>query len=420
MVKTAIRKALSGKGDDYSFYRYRGNSFRFSPTGGLYIHIPFCKTLCPYCPYFKVPYEPELAKRFVDALKREIRYYGKLLGRKKFTSLYVGGGTPTVLLPELLDIRNELERFFTIEGPVALETNPDDIDGDTVSKLQELGCTMVSVGVQSFNDDLLAKIGRRYTGLEAERSLALLLAGGFSTVNVDLMFVLPGQGMWELEDSLRKSIQIGAQQVTTYPLFTFPYSKVGSYRRLRKLKMPGYTRRKKMYYFIEDFLLSMGYQKRTVWAFIKGENPLYSSVTRDYYLGLGPSAASYTGQSFSFNTFSLPEYLANPTDRLPICMQMKVSKTMEELFWFYWRLYETKISRTQFREQFAGELYERFGWLLHLGKLLGWVKERGDLIELTKGGCHHIHLAQNHFALNYVNKIWKESQTATLPEKISL
>ena len=225
---------------------------------GLYIHIPFCKNACPYCPYNKVPYDERLVETYVEALLVEIERYHARLGEMEVPSVYVGGGTPTNLIDELGTILDRIRDRFNVTGDICVETNPSDMGEDVVAKLSDIGVGLVSVGVQSFDDRYLQLIGRNYAASILDATIGSLLARGFRSVNLDLMFALPGQTVKEALSDLERAIASGADQVTLYPLFTFPYTAAGKHLKLTKVKMPNVFTRRRMYREIHRSCLASG------------------------------------------------------------------------------------------------------------------------------------------------------------------
>ena len=185
--------------------------------------------------------------------------------------------------------------------------------------------------------------------------------------------------------------------------------------------MPPLRQRKAMYYLMNDFFKERSYYQSSVWGFNKTKDEAYSSVTRDYYIGLGAGAASYTGEGFYFNTFPVKEYINTLRERLPIAIKMNVSERMRRLFWLYWRFYETHIPLDKYEQEFRTGIKKDFGGILNFIKLMNWASEISPAeLKLNKAGAHWIHLIQNHYALNYVNKIWPICQTVPWPQKIPL
>lgn len=423
MLTKLIRNLVSHHDDRYVFLGTQRHDFPWNiqKEHGLYLHIPFCKNLCPYCPYNRITYEQNLARDYLQTLSLEMGHYRQRIEKPKFSSLYIGGGTPTLILEELKPLIRQLRCDFSLQGPVAIETTPSDLDSSKIKSLEEASISYVSLGVQSFKDKYLSLMGRNYDSRMAREASDLLSRQSFALSNIDLIFAFPGQTIDELLEDLHEACAYGYEQVTCYPLFTFPYSAIGRFRNLKKLKMPSLRQRKNMYYTIADFFKKKGYRQSSVWSFNRNEGGQYSSVTRDYYVGLGAGAGSYTGSGFYFNTFSVPAYGREVQKRIPLALEMKVSPTMERLFWLYWRFYETKISLKAYREHFGSDLRKDLGFFLKTFEYLGFFNYQGDdVLVLNKRGAHWIHLLQNYFALNYVNKIWTRCQKEAWPSRIEL
>ena len=159
----------------------------------LYLHVPFCCNCCPYCPYTKVPYDEARVEPYTRAALAEVDWWANTIGPAEITSVYIGGGTPTLALGSITRVLARVRERFRLTGDICIETNPADVDRAMVRRIHEAGVTLVSLGVQSFRSQNLATLGRRYAPSVAERALALLAQGGFVSVNADLMFALPGQ-----------------------------------------------------------------------------------------------------------------------------------------------------------------------------------------------------------------------------------
>jgi oxygen-independent coproporphyrinogen-3 oxidase len=411
------------------FFRYNGEHVDTQDIDNLYLHIPFCRNTCPYCPYYKEKYDKDKAVRFEKALLAEIRQHAPWLTEKSIQSLYIGGGTPTLLNDLLRQVVDRLRGVFTIEK-VAIETNPEEITPETIRTLQYIGCNLLSLGIQDFHQKHLDLLGRTYTPAQARQAIDKALETGFETVNLDFIFAYPGQTLQELDQTLHLAIGTGARQLTFYPLFTFPYSTIGRFRKLEKVAMPGKHLRKRMYYHLCQTLTASGYRQVSVWSFHKGGGAKYSSVTRDRFLGLGPSAGTYTGKQFLFNTFNTEDYLTQtPLGKLPFAYMMDVPPALERLFWVYWRLYETIIPTEDYKRLFNRDFYRDFKSWIHLARLLGYLDSgrhpsgRSTYppnLVINKKGIHQIHLLQNHFALDFINKIWSSCTETPVPEEVTL
>ena len=239
---------------------------------------------------------------------------------------------------------------FRLTGDICIETNPADVDETPSRNCTTLGVSLVSLGVQSFRAQNLALLGRRYAPSTAERALALLAESGFASVNADLMFALPGQTVGDVTADLARAAQLGANQLTTYPLFTFPYTSVGEYLRLTAVRMPNLRVRRRHYRAISDWCARQGFERVSVWGFKRGGVPRYSSVTRDGYIGIGPGAGSHLPDGFVLNTFDLDSWIeALHAGRPAIALRMPFADEMAGWWWLYWRFYDTRIPLDQLR-----------------------------------------------------------------------
>jgi len=415
-----IRTYFTGKDSIYLFKPADGVKPTKIDSVNLYIHIPFCNNLCPYCPYFKIKYDSQKVPAYIHAMLKEIDMYRDLFGKVDVSSVYIGGGTPTLLIDELGAIFKSLGEKFSIKGDICIETNPEDITAGLIEKMKNNNVTLVSVGAQSFLGKHLQFIGRNYASSVVDGAIQQLLKANFRSVNIDLLFALPGQTEKDVIYDLEKAIDSGVNQVTAYPLFTFPYTSVGRYLKLKNVKMPNLSVRHRQYYHIYKFLTSKGFNRVSVWGFKKGDAPRYSSVTRDNYIGLGAGAGSHLPDGFYLNTFSVEEYTKKClSEKFPVALHMNFTENMQKYFWLYWRFYDTYISKE--------ELYTKFGMddhkinrLFSLFKNLNLIRENDSSYELTMNGSFWIHLMQNYFSLRYINKVWSVAMNEPYPSEISL
>ena len=164
---------------------------------GLYVHIPFCKSICNFCPYCKVRYSAKLCDRYIDSLIQEIHLVGgQYPGQKKATSLYFGGGTPALAADRIKEIIDALGEHFIITEGIGLELHPDNVTVETLQTLKEAGVTKISIGIQSFSDKYQKILGRKTVDTAA--MAAALAAVPFETVSMDFIFALPGQTFEDL------------------------------------------------------------------------------------------------------------------------------------------------------------------------------------------------------------------------------
>ncbi len=386
----------------------------------LYLHVPFCRNSCPYCPYLKYQYNEQLVGPYTDAAIAEIDWWAAASGPALLSSIYIGGGTPTVAFDAVRRVLEHLRNRFCIGGDIGIEANPSDVDAATVQALKRAGVNLVSLGVQSFQREHLGLLGRRYPPEAADRALEALVGGGFGTVNVDLMFALPGQTRDDVIADLERAAQLGASQITAYPLFTFPYSPVGRHLRIASVRLPNLRARREQYRALREWCAANGFEPVSVWGFRKGDTPRYSSVTRDRYIGIGPGAGSHLPDGFTLNTFDFEAWTgAVSGGEPPIALRLPFTESMSGWWWLYWRLYETRIGDGAM-EAALGSGAGKARLLLDAARRLGLAVRRGDGWELTEPGAYWIHLAQNYFALDYVNAIWTKARGEPWPDRVAI
>ncbi|MCJ7666104.1 MAG: radical SAM protein [Actinobacteria bacterium] len=386
----------------------------------LYLHVPFCRNCCPYCPYTKVAYDEALLGPYTQAALAEVDWWADKIRPAEITSIYIGGGTPTLALDSVAKILARIRKKFHLTGDICIETNPSDVNEITIQKLHDANISLVSLGVQSFCSENLKIIGRNYEPNIAEYALALLANSGFASVNVDLMFALPGQTIDGVIEDLARAVKLGASQLTTYPLFTFPYTSIGKYLNLKSVRMPDLRIRKSHYRAINEWCMEHDFKRVSVWGFKRGEVPRYSSVTRDSYIGIGPGAGSHLPDGFVINTFDLNSWVyAMREGRTAIALRMPFTIEMSNWWWLYWRFYDTRIPLDNFTAYF-GKNTRKARCLLKIIELIGFAVHNEGYLELTESGAFWLHLVQNHFALSYINTVWTQSRRVPWPQKVTI
>jgi coproporphyrinogen III oxidase-like Fe-S oxidoreductase len=190
---------------------------------GLYLHIPFCKQICPYCPYNKEIYHHETAERYTRAIKKEIDFYSGLIGDKPVTSFYIGGGTPTTMLYSGLGcILDHVFKKFNMQCDIHMESHPHDLSTDNLNTIRALNVRNLSVGVEALQDKYLKILHRPYTAGEVTSVIERAVNSGFKCFNVDFIFALPGQTYRELKQAANQLVGMGIDQIAAYTLFYFP------------------------------------------------------------------------------------------------------------------------------------------------------------------------------------------------------
>jgi coproporphyrinogen III oxidase-like Fe-S oxidoreductase len=288
-----------------------GDAMMPRPASGrqylLYLHIPFCVVLCPFCSFHRVKFRNDKASRYFDALRREIALAGD--AGFVFNELYVGGGTPTVLPDELITTIELLRASHPLER-VSVETNPDDLANANLSELRDVGVNRLSVGVQSFDDSLLREMHRyeKYGSSAQIRDRLLAARGLFDTLNVDMIFNFPHQSAASLQTDLRiLTDEVGADQVSFYPLMAADSTQKAMQKDIGEVS---YGRENAFYKLIASHMLSMGYTRSSAWCFSRKPSMIDEYITEhDEYLGLGSGSFSYLSGALYASTFSINHYV---------------------------------------------------------------------------------------------------------------
>jgi oxygen-independent coproporphyrinogen-3 oxidase len=396
--------------------------FRDIDSLGLYLHIPFCRQICPYCPYNKELFRAAVAERYADAVLREIDQYAAIVGNRPITSFYIGGGTPTTMLnaglPRILE---HIERTFNMQCGIHMESHLNDLSAANLQTIRAMGVDHLSIGVEALQDRHLRTLYRPYTADEAEAAIARATSMGFTCVNVDLIFALPGQTHDELCDAARTLVDLGVDQVATYPLFSFPYTKWPQLVRQHGYRGYNLFQKRRMLAVLERIFYAAGYERTSVWGFTRAGVPKYCSVTVPVYLGLGASGASYLPDIFYLNTFNVGEYIqALDKSRMPIALSLELSRRMQMAGWLYWRIYETRFRKSDFARRFHEPFDAVYGKYFRLLSFLGLACERGDEIALTDAGAYWLHALQDVFSIDYVSTLWGTSQHNPWPQAVAL
>ena len=389
---------------------------------GLYLHIPFCRQICPYCPYNKELYHPDLAARYVKAVCQEIDVYASLIGDRPVTSLYIGGGTPTTMLYSgLADILEHLFAVLNVQCDVHMESHPNDLSAENLDAIRSLGVAHLSMGVEALQDRHLQALHRPYTVEQVRAVVERAVDKGFCCVNVDIMFALPDQTYGEVEQAGRLLVEMGVDQIAAYPQFTFPYTQWPQIAREKNYRQAGLVRRRRMLGILERIFYGAGFERTSVWAFTRAGVPKYCSVTVPLYVGLGASGGSCLRDVFYLNTFSVQAYVqALESGRMPIALSLELTLDMQMAGWLYWRVYETRFRKSDFQKRFGVDFDSVYGRYVRSLSLAGLLKDDGDAVVLSDDGAYWLHVLQDLFSLDYVSKLWGTSKQEPWPEKVVL
>ena len=268
----------------------------------LYVHIPFCERLCPYCSFNRFPFEEERARKYFGQLRSEMRMAADL--GYDFGSIYVG--TPTVLIDELCDTMDLARELFDVDE-ISCETNPNHLIPEIVEPLAER-VQRFSVGVQSFDDGLLKKMGRYEKYGSADEIVERLrsIDGLFHSLNIDIIFNFPGQTSRGLSHDIAVAKATGANQLTFYPLMSSSAVRRSLAHTVGRVS---YQRESELYEQLSEEL-SGSFEPASAWTFSRTGGGMIDEYIVDYqeYLGVGSGSFSLLDGALYVNTFSLDEY----------------------------------------------------------------------------------------------------------------
>lgn len=424
-LRTQLKRLLTGERDVFLESRVPLLESRFQDIAefGLYLHVPFCRQICPYCPYNKEIYATGLAERYADAVKKEIDIYSELIDSKPITSFYIGGGTPTTMLCSGLDkILEHAFEVFNMQCDIHMESHPNDLTSDNLKVISALGIGHLSIGVEALQDHHLKALRRPYSVKRVTTAVGRAVDNGFKCVNADFIFALPGQTYGEVEQGGHMLVGMGVDQVAAYPLFRFPYTKMGHTASETNHNTSSIFKRRKMLSILEGIFYGAGFERTSVWAFTRAGVPKYCSVTVPLYVGLGASGGSYLRDVFYLNTFNVQEYIrALEKGRLPIALSLDLTETMQMAGWLYWRIYETRFRRSDFHTRFGKEFDSVYGTYPRLLSALGFLKkDDGDEVVLSDRGTYWLHVLQDLFSIEYISQLWGTSKQEPWPERVVL
>lgn len=351
----------------------------------LYAHVPFCERLCPYCSFNRFPFAEDPARAYFKSLRQQMRMVAEL--GYSFDSLYIGGGTPTILVDELcetIDLAREL--FGELE--VSTETNPNHLIPEILEPLKGRVQRM-SVGVQSFDDGLLKQMDRydKYgSGAEILERIQSL-EGFFHSLNVDMIFNFPSQ----TEEILRRDIEMvkasRCNQTTFYPLMA---SRSVANQLKRTVGMVDYNREAR-YYEILSRELADTFEFSTAWTFSRTGGGMIDEYIVDYeeYVGIGSGAFSYLRGDIYLTTFSLRDYSAAIAEgRMPVAVGSATNRSIDRMrYRFLMSLFGLRLDKQQFKRDF-GVSVERGLWkeMLFFRMFGGFATDNAEELTLSRTG----------------------------------
>ena len=366
----------------------------------LYLHVPFCEELCPYCSFHRVVFREGLARAYFKALRKEIAMY-KDKGYD-FQALYVGGGTPTVLIDELSATIELIRKTYNVTE-ISVETNPNHLTDNNMKILKDASVNRLSVGVQTFNDGLLKAIERYHkygSGSEiADRLLSL--KGYFDTLNVDMIFNFPTQTEKILEEDLSMLLALQADQITYYPLMV---SSATQKIMGRKLGIVNYDRGNNFYDMITG-ALRQEYRASTAWCFSRSDAMIDEYVINyDEYAGLGSGSIGYLSGSIYANTFDIEDYIERiEKGEFPITARRDCSLKERLLYDFLMKLFGLTLDLDELTKKHGVSAIRYLILEVCFFLVAGGLKKHGNMLTLTAKGRYYWVIMMREFFVSVNN-----------------
>lgn len=363
-------------------------------TMGLYVHIPFCKKKCYYCDFPSYGNMEGRYEEYVCALEREIENRGRFCEDWQISSVFFGGGTPTVLSIELLQrLMTKLKESFYIaeNAEITIESNPGTIEKEKADALYKMGFNRLSMGVQAWQNRLLTTLGRIHTIEAFQNNYQLVREAGFDNINVDIMFALPTQTLADWKETLERITKLHPEHISAYSLIIEEGTPFYEAFQKGELLETEEELDREMYHYAVSFLAEKGYRQYEISNFSKtGRESRHNQIywQTEPYLGLGLGAHSYFNGSRFHNTYELDQYIL-AYGEIYLLEEEKEAVTkkaaMEEFMFLGLRMTEG-VSFDSFFQRFGIEMTEVYGKVISHFVKSGLLAQTDKGIALTRRG----------------------------------
>jgi len=348
----------------------------------LYVHIPFCPKICPYCSFYKEASDRNKVQGFLDALLIELDRFGS--DRLSVQTIFFGGGTPSALSPSQLDflltrLRDRLDLTNLAEW--TLEMNPATVSAEKASLLLSLGVNRISMGVQSWDSAILQRLGRLHSAAQARRSYDILRTAGFENVNLDLIFGVPGQSREQWMETLRETVALGPNHISAYCL-TYEED-TEFFRRFQTGEFRQNSHEDAEFFAATmDFLNQQGFAQYEISNYARPERECLHTLAYWHakdYLSLGPSAFSTVGEHRWQNIADTQTYITETAlgDSTRVCEELLEETTRESERVIFGLRTNNGVLRSKIVQQ-AAELEDL--------ERAGYLEAVGDYVRLTRAG----------------------------------
>lgn len=378
----------------------------------LYIHIPFCARKCAYCDFLSGPASAVAQRAYVEQLIKEIRFQSAGFREYEVSSLFIGGGTPSVLPGEDMALMmEEVRKAFRVkdDAEITIEVNPGTVSQSKVEIYAAVGINRISIGLQSADDGELKNLGRIHTYDEFLKTYQRVRLAGFKNVSVDLMSALPGQTLASWKNTLKKVVMLKPEHISAYSLIieegTPFYEQYHGHPEL----LPGEEEEREIYYAARDYLKEQGYERYEISNYAKPGYACRHNIgywTGVEYLGLGLGASSYIRNTRFHNETDLEAYKAIPMGeeggegRLHQDIEALSVRTRMEEFMFLGLRMSEGVSGSEFIARFGQNMWNVYGDVLRRFEAEGLIEIESPRVRLTDYGTDISNYVLSQFLLD--------------------
>lgn len=369
----------------------------------IYLHIPFCRIKCTYCAFNTYVNMESLIEPFVQALVREIQIVGRSQPGLSVGTIYLGGGTPSILTPEQIHlILAAIHQDFNVQlgAEVSMEANPSDLDAPYMQAVRQVGINRVSIGMQSANANELELFARRHDNDATVRAVSAARKGSFNNVNLDLIYGIPHQTLDDWENSLRHMLYLQPEHISLYALGIEDGTPMNRWVKTGRLPVPDDDLSADMYELATDLLETAGYEQYEISNWTKPGYACRHNLQYWYnlpYPGLGPGAHGFAG-GVRYSTILSPqkyihvmqsantayEYPRTPATDQAVVVERQTEITETLLMGL--RLTKEGIRRAVFRERFGDDVLNLYGGLIQKYSDYGLLYVDDEVVRLTRHG----------------------------------
>ncbi|MCM1092229.1 MAG: radical SAM family heme chaperone HemW [Butyrivibrio sp.] len=357
----------------------------------LYVHIPFCVRKCKYCDFLSAPASKQVQNAYMEALLSELR--GRAVSDRRVVSVFVGGGTPSVVDAErICDVMETIKSHYILkeDAEISMEVNPGTVTTNSLERYRAAGVNRLSIGCQSCHDAELSHIGRIHDHQTFLDTYDRARAAGFDNINVDLMSGLPGQSLESWEETLRIIVSLNPppEHISAYSLIVEEGTPFYEMWQRGELVLPNEDMEREMYWRTADILKGCGYEHYEISNYARKGYQCRHNVgywTRRDYLGFGVGAASLYDNVRYSNTDDLTAYIGKPLKGCTQVQELSREEQMEEEMFLGLRL-SHGVSGERFRELFDVSVREVYGEQIRESVKEGLLEDNGERLVLTGKG----------------------------------